>query len=99
MKIGDNIYCFDNCKLNFYSDDINYHNNDLLKINKNYTIHKIFVEYNIFSSEYVKEVNDINNNQVFFELSEIEGLCFNRVRFLSEQEYRKLKLQKIQKIK
>ncbi len=95
MKIGDNIYCINNEKGNYYNDDINYHNNDFLKINKNYTIHKIFVQYNRISSEFVNEVNDTNNNQVYFELNDIDGLCFNRVRFLSNKEYRKLKLQKI----
>jgi len=70
----------------------------LLKINKKYTIYKILLVYSDLNSEWVREINDTthkSNNSIYFELIEIDDLCFNRVRFLSEREYRKLKIKHI----
>jgi len=111
MKIGDIIYCIDNSSDDKYDDDCNpfinkdynfenelYNNNnkyndDSLKNNTSYTIYKIFLQSD--SSKWVKEVSDSNKEDAFFELIEITDFLFNKKRFFTNIEYRKLKLKNL----
>ena len=96
MKIGDKIFCLDYQICSDYNDDIKY-KGGLLKNNTEYTIYGIFLEFSDYSDKWVTETPKINDNncQIYFELIELDYLMFNKCRFLTSNEYRKLKLKKL----
>jgi len=81
--------------LQFYDDSLN-NRQELLKNNKIYTIHKILLQHgDLHDSKYAFEEPEPYNGSSFYELSEICDYMFNKKRFITIQEYRKLKLKKL----